>query len=286
MRWRGWRRRPAAQTPTSGWRRWLRCGRWWRSWRRCRSTTPGPRGGPGRTSPAGWGSASRRCTRSTPAAGCSGRGGSQGCSSGSRNPPAGWSHSPRRRPTVCGTATSALSICCLASCGTATAGPRGCCERTALTWRLPGRSDAELLRGLGIDLAAVRRQAEDTFGGEGVGAATWRVMRRPWWRGGAVGWTPLCGKALAAKGALHLAGVEADALGRHEVGPEQVLLGVLRDAAALRGDPRPSRRARRTRAYLGLPGPGASPVGRVVQGCGLTLEQLRAAVLAQLHAAT
>ncbi len=150
----------------------------------------------------------------------------------------------------------------------------------------PERSDAELLRGLGIDLAAVRRQAEDTFGGEGVGAATWRVMRRPWWRGGAVGWTPLCGKALAAKGALHLAGVEADALGRHEVGPEQVLLGVLRDAAALRGDPRPSRRARRTRAYLGLPGPGASPVGRVVQGCGLTLEQLRAAVLAQLHAAT
>jgi len=68
-----------------------------------------------------------------------------------------------------------------------------------------------------------------------------------------VGWTPLCGKALAVKGALHLAGVEADALGQHEVGPEHVLLGVLRDAAALRGDPRPSRRAKRTWAHLGRP---------------------------------
>jgi ATP-dependent Clp protease ATP-binding subunit ClpA len=150
----------------------------------------------------------------------------------------------------------------------------------------PERSDAELLRGLGIDLEAVRRQVEDTFGGEAVAAATWRVMRRPWWRGGAVGWTPLCGKALAAKGALHLAGVEADALGRHEVGPEHVLLGVLRDAAARRGDLRPSRRAKRTWAYLGLPESGASPVGRLVQGRGLTLEQLRGAVLAELHAAT
>jgi ATP-dependent Clp protease ATP-binding subunit ClpA len=150
----------------------------------------------------------------------------------------------------------------------------------------PERSDAELLRGLGIDLAAVRRQVEDTFGGEAVAAATWRVTRRPWWRGGVVSWTPLCGKALAAKGALHLAGVEADALGQHEVGPEHVLLGVLRDAAARRGDPRPSRRARRTRAYLGLPESGASPVGRLVQRRGLTLEQLRGAVLAELYAAT
>jgi ATP-dependent Clp protease ATP-binding subunit ClpA len=150
----------------------------------------------------------------------------------------------------------------------------------------PERSDAELLRGLGIDLAVVRRRVEDTFGEDAVAAATWRVTRRPWWRGGAVGWTPLCGRALAAKGALHLAGVEADALGQHEVGPNHVLLGVLRDAAALRGDPRPSRRARRTWAYLGLPGSGASPVKLVVEGRGLTLEQLRGAVLAQLHAAT
>jgi ATP-dependent Clp protease ATP-binding subunit ClpA len=150
----------------------------------------------------------------------------------------------------------------------------------------PERSDAELLRGFGIDLATVRRQVEETFGCEAVDEATWRVTRRPWWRGGAVGWTPLCGKALAAKGGLHLAGVEADALGQHEVGPEHVLLGVLRDAAALPGDPRPSRRAKRTRAYLGLPGPGASPVKLVVEGRGLTLEQLRGAVLAELHAAT
>src|SRR6266542_3602680 len=63
-------------------------------------------------------------------------------------------------------------------------------------------------------------------------------------------------RVLLAHG-LDLAGdppaVEADALGQHEVGPEHVLLGVLRDAAALRGDPRPSRRAKRTWAHLGRP---------------------------------
>ena len=149
----------------------------------------------------------------------------------------------------------------------------------------PERSDTELLRSLGIDLAAVRRQAEETFGCEAVDEATCRVTRRPWWRGGAVGWTPLCGKPLAAKRALHLAGVEADALGQHDIGPEHVLLGLLRDAAPLRGDPRPSRRAERTRAYLGLPEQGASPVELVVQARGLTLEALRGAVLAELHAA-
>jgi hypothetical protein len=57
-------------------------------------------------------------------------------------------------------------------------------------------------------------------------------------------------------------------------------------AAALRGDARPSRRAKRTWAYLGLPGPGANPVGQVVGGRGLSLEQLRGAVLAEPHAAT
>src|SRR5829696_4527599 len=147
----------------------------------------------------------------------------------------------------------------------------------------PERNDAELLRGLGIDLEAVRRQAEETFGCEAVGEATWRVMRRSRWRGGAVGWTPLCGRPMVAKGALHLASVEADALGQ-DVGPEHVLLGLLRDAAALPGDARPSRRAKRTRAYLGLPEQGASPVKLVVEARGLTLEQLREAVLDELHA--
>jgi ATP-dependent Clp protease ATP-binding subunit ClpA len=149
----------------------------------------------------------------------------------------------------------------------------------------PERNDAELLRDLGIDLEAVRRQAEETFGCEAVDEASWRVTRRSWWRGGALGWTPLCGRPMAAKGALHLASVEADALGQ-DVGPEHVLLGVLRDAAALPGDPRPSQRAKRTRAYLGLPEQGASPVKLVLEARGLTLEQLREEVLAELHAAS
>jgi hypothetical protein len=57
----------------------------------------------------------------------------------------------------------------------------------------PRPSDTELLESLGIDLDAVRRDTEQTFGFQAVGEATWRVTRRrPWW-GRRVVWTPLCG---------------------------------------------------------------------------------------------
>jgi hypothetical protein len=103
-------------------------------------------------------------------------------------------------------------------------------------------------------------------------------------RGGGASWTPLCGKAAAAKQAFYLAGVEADALGRTGVDPEHVLLGVLRDAGA---PARWTRRTKRVRAILGFPRqPGPHPVRLVVEARGLTVDKLREAIFAELHAIT
>jgi hypothetical protein len=55
----------------------------------------------------------------------------------------------------------------------------------------PRPSDAELLGALGIDLDAVRRDTEQTFGFRAVGEATWRVTRRRGWRGRRMAWMPL-----------------------------------------------------------------------------------------------
>jgi hypothetical protein len=83
----------------------------------------------------------------------------------------------------------------------------------------PRPSDAQLLGTLGIDLDAVRRDSEQTFGVRAVGEATWRVTRRRGWRGRRVVWTPLCGPPLFAKRALQLASNQAHALGHDEVRP-------------------------------------------------------------------
>lgn len=161
---------------------------------------------------------------------------------------------------------------------------RGELDRLVERGILPGpeHNHAALLGSLGVDLEAVRRAAEEAFGQEAVGQATWRVSRRRWWRGGGPGWTPLCGKAAVAKRALQLANAEADALGQHDIGPEHVLLGLVRDAQ----EPirRPGRYTKRVRAYLGLLEQGPSPVKVVVESRGLSLEGLREAVLAELHA--
>jgi ATP-dependent Clp protease ATP-binding subunit ClpA len=117
----------------------------------------------------------------------------------------------------------------------------------------PRPGDVQLLGTLGIDLEAVRRDSEQTFGGRAVGEATWRVTRRRGWRGRRVVWTPLCGPPLFAKRALQLASGQAHALGHDEVRPEQLLLGCWRMRANRRrgariapapADRRPRRPAR------------------------------------------
>lgn len=145
----------------------------------------------------------------------------------------------------------------------------------------PWRNKADLLAGLGIDLAAVRRAAEETFGQEALCAASLRARSRSRLRRVPVVSTgpvnPLAGKPLVAKRAFELARREAGRQGGHEIGPDHLLLGVLRDAQ----DPLGTGFSRRGKwvGGLGLRVGGPAPVRLVVEDAGLTLESLRAHVL-------
>ena len=146
----------------------------------------------------------------------------------------------------------------------------------------PRPSDAELLGSLGIDLDAVRRDTEQTFGFQAVGEATWRVTRRRGWRGARVVWTPLCGPPLTAKRALWLASEQAQALGHGEIRPEHLLLGVLEDARQPAGKVRVSRRHRQITAHVGLPDDYQGAAGPLLAAFELDLDQLHDAVTAEL----
>jgi hypothetical protein len=146
----------------------------------------------------------------------------------------------------------------------------------------PRPSDAELLGTLGIDLGAVRRNTQETFGFVAVGEATLRVTRRRGWRGGRVVWTPLCGPPFFAKRALQLAGERAGALGHREVGPDHVVLGVLDDAREPAAGTRGSRRHRRIVAHVGLQAGYRGAAGALLEALGVDLDELRDAVSAEL----
>jgi hypothetical protein len=115
----------------------------------------------------------------------------------------------------------------------------------------PRPSDAELLGSMGIDLDAVRHQTEQTFGFPAVGEATWRVTRRPWWRGARVVWTPL-------------------------------LLGVLEDARQPADNGRGSRRHRQIIAHVGLPDGYQGAAGLLLAALEVDADRLREAVTAEL----
>jgi ATP-dependent Clp protease ATP-binding subunit ClpA len=102
------------------------------------------------------------------------------------------------------------------------------------------RLDASALASIGIDLDAVRRSVEESFG---PGALGGRRSRR--------GHAPFCPQA---KKALELALREALALDDRHIWPEHILLGLTRDADT-----------------------GAA---RALERCGTTRDALRAAVLA------
>ena len=146
----------------------------------------------------------------------------------------------------------------------------------------PRPRDVELLGSLGIDLDAVRHQTEQTFGSHAVGEATWRVSRRPWWRGARVMWTPLCGPPLVAKRALQLASEQAQALGHREVRPEHLMLGVCSDAQQPQDMVRGSRRHRQIIAHVGLPEGYWGAAGPLLAVLGIDLDQVADAVTAEL----
>jgi ATP-dependent Clp protease ATP-binding subunit ClpA len=147
----------------------------------------------------------------------------------------------------------------------------------------PRPSDTQLLALVGIDLDAVRRSTEQSFGVRAVGEATWRVTRRRGWRGGRVVWTPLCGPPFFAKRALQLAGEQARAFGHGQVGPEHVLLGVLDDAREPAARTKESRRHRRITAYVGLPDGYRGAAAPLLAAFGVDLEELRQAIVAELR---
>jgi ATP-dependent Clp protease ATP-binding subunit ClpA len=144
----------------------------------------------------------------------------------------------------------------------------------------PQPSDGELLASVGIDLEAVSGQLRETFGDEAYWKATQRVRVRPTQP---VTHTPqvstdpppvLCGRA------LNIAAHEAIARDQ-EVGPEHLLMGLLRDAEDPVGtDLHPS--WRRQRVVLGLPDRGPHPIKLLIESRGLTLEALRSAVASEL----
>jgi hypothetical protein len=134
----------------------------------------------------------------------------------------------------------------------------------------PGSPQA--LQALGIDAEEVRQRLTATFGVDAVAAAVRQASRQPWWRGGRRVRTPLCGSALLAKRALHLAALHAGP-GR-DIGPEQLLYGVLRDIA----DPAGTQMSRRGRTHLAQPGRrlgGAHPALLLLRDMGVDPDRLR-----------
>jgi Clp amino terminal domain, pathogenicity island component len=141
----------------------------------------------------------------------------------------------------------------------------------------PQLSDRELLATLGIDLDAVYERLKEEFGWRSwYDAAQWLRLRpvQP------LPHAPGGGTPLTCHRVLLLACQEASARGK-DVEPLHLLLGILRDAE------RPvnaglSPGELRLRSMLGLPNSGPSPVRLLVEGRGLTLEGLQAAVRAAL----
>jgi hypothetical protein len=147
---------------------------------------------------------------------------------------------------------------------------------------LPGRqpSDGELLASLGVDLEAVHSRLQATFGEHAYWDTAQRIRHRA---AQPVPHTPhirteptplVCGRAMGF--AAH------EAIARdQDVGPEHLLLGLLREAEEPIGTDLPAQ-SRRERVLLGLPDHGPHPIKLLVEGQGLTLGGLQAAVLEEL----
>jgi hypothetical protein len=146
----------------------------------------------------------------------------------------------------------------------------------------PALNDAELLGTLGIDLEAVRRSTQRTFGSQAVAQAT-REATRARRRGvGRVAWTPLCGPPFLAKRVVGLAHRRAGAVGTVGIGPELLLLGVLDDIT----EPWPrcmsNRWRRRLLAYVDLPADYRGAARHMLEAVGVDRAELRDVLVARL----
>jgi hypothetical protein len=148
----------------------------------------------------------------------------------------------------------------------------------------PRPSDAELLGTLGIDLAALRRSTEQAFGAKAVGWAV-REATRARRRGvGRVPRTPLRDPPMLISQVLVHAGVQARTLGLDEVGPELLLWGVVMDVRTPWPRCMSNRWRRRLHASVGLPEGYRGAAGPLLEGVGVDLDELGAALLTELRA--
>jgi hypothetical protein len=148
----------------------------------------------------------------------------------------------------------------------------------------PRPSDAELLRTLGIDLAAIRRTSEQAFGHRALG---WAIREATRARRGGVGrvpQTPLRDPPMLISQVLYHAGEQARALGIEVVGPELLLLGVVKDIRTPWPRCMNNRWRRQLYASLGLPKGYRGEAGPLLQALGVDLDQLARALLAELGA--
>jgi hypothetical protein len=143
----------------------------------------------------------------------------------------------------------------------------------------PQPSDAELLATLGIDLDAVMARLKESFGWEAYYDAAQNVRLRPIQP---FPHAPGAGTPLICWRVFRFVAEEAAARGE-DATPAHWLLALLRDAedpVEVTAHRYPM--DRRGRAMFGLPDHGPSPVRLLVESHGLTLDQLRAAVLEEL----
>jgi Clp amino terminal domain, pathogenicity island component len=146
----------------------------------------------------------------------------------------------------------------------------------------PRPSDAELLGALGIDLEAIRRTTEQSFGGQAVGWAV-REATRGRRRGvGRVPRTPLVDPPMLISQVLVHAGEQARALGIGVIGPELLLLGVVQDIRTPWPRCMNNRWRRQLYASVGLPGGYRGAAGPLLAALGIDLDQVVLAVTAEL----
>ena len=146
----------------------------------------------------------------------------------------------------------------------------------------PRPSDAELLGALGVDLDVMRRTTEQTFGRV---ALEWAIREATRARRGGIGRvprTPLCGPPVLATQALSHAGEQTKALGHSTVGPELLLLGVVKDTQTPWPRCMNNRWVRQLHASVGLPEGYRGAVGPLLDALGVDPDRLRVALLAEL----
>jgi hypothetical protein len=148
----------------------------------------------------------------------------------------------------------------------------------------PRPSDAELLGTLGIDLEAIGRDLEQSFGIQALHNATREATRARRGGVGRVPRTPLEGPAVLTTQATWLASRRAEALGYDAVTPELLLLGVLEDVRTPWPRCMSNPWVRQLKASVGLPDSYRGAAGALLTALGVDLEELRGAVSAALGA--